>query len=113
MSGVHDLAWHPTGPAVLAGSSWLGFDATCVMYWRQHPPSENRPARARTVAHVVDVSRVEFSLTGAGYDQGLLGVGTRTWGGWITTGIPLGAKRHVHVARRGIYLVGTPVRVRA
>ena len=29
------------------------------------------------------MSRVEFSLTGAGYDQGLLGVGTRTWGGWI------------------------------
>ena len=50
MSGVHGLAWHPTGPGVLARIlAWLGFEATCVMYWRQHPPSENRPARIRIV----------------------------------------------------------------
>ena len=40
MSGVHGLAWLPTGPVVLARIlEWLGFGATCVLYWNQRPDS--------------------------------------------------------------------------
>ena len=38
MSGVHGLAWRPTGPAVLARIlEWLGFEAVRIVYRRQHP----------------------------------------------------------------------------
>jgi hypothetical protein len=50
MSGVHSLAWHPTGPAVLSQIlEWLGFEASRVMFWRQHPASEGRLGRIRIV----------------------------------------------------------------
>jgi tRNA (mo5U34)-methyltransferase len=36
MSGVHHLAWRPTGPAVLCRIlEWLGFEATRVVFWQQ------------------------------------------------------------------------------
>jgi tRNA (mo5U34)-methyltransferase len=50
LSGVHHLAWHPTGPEVLARIlEWLGFETTCVVFWRQHPPSEQKLGRVRIV----------------------------------------------------------------
>jgi tRNA (mo5U34)-methyltransferase len=50
MSGVHRLAWLPTGPVVLCQIlEWLGFEATCVMYWQQRPPSDPNPGRIRVV----------------------------------------------------------------
>jgi tRNA (mo5U34)-methyltransferase len=122
MSGVHHLAWHPTGPRVLSGIlEWLGFEATCVVYWRRRP---NRPlGRIRIVgardasslaglaippttevlipragdtlsgtitldasAHcdVVEVSRVEFHLTGVGSDDALIASAAPTMYGWIS-----------------------------
>jgi tRNA (mo5U34)-methyltransferase len=36
MSGVHHLAWRPTGPVVLSRIlEWLGFEATRVVAWRK------------------------------------------------------------------------------
>ncbi len=49
MSGVHQLAWLPTGPEVLKGIlSWLGFPATRLVFWKQ-PPGRSR-GRLRIVA---------------------------------------------------------------
>jgi tRNA (mo5U34)-methyltransferase len=48
MSGVHNLAWLPTGPVVLSGIlEWLGF-ASCVVRWHQ-PADPRRPGRIRIV----------------------------------------------------------------
>lgn len=135
MSGVHGLAWRPTGPAVLARIlEWLGFEATRIVFWRQHPPSVKYPGRIRIVGardatlladlatplapsvlvprdgdvlsgavelsasasdDVLDVSKVEFHLTGADSDTALLGVATSTDYGWIynwdTTSVRNGA----------------------
>jgi tRNA (mo5U34)-methyltransferase len=50
MSGVHGLAWYPTGPNVLAQIlHWLGFEATCLIYWHQHPRTQPMPGRLRIV----------------------------------------------------------------
>ena len=47
MSGVHKLAWLPTGPVVLSGIlKWLGFTETRLIFWRKPP---NRLARIRIV----------------------------------------------------------------
>lgn len=36
MSGVHELAWLPTGPEVAKGIlNWLGFPATRLIFWKQ------------------------------------------------------------------------------
>ena len=36
MSGVHELAWLPTGPEVAIGIlNWLGFPATRLIFWKQ------------------------------------------------------------------------------
>lgn len=51
MSGVHHLAWRPTGPKVLTHIlEWLGFEATATMFWRQHPPPNADRGRIRIVA---------------------------------------------------------------
>ena len=51
MSGVHHLAWQPTGPRVLqAILNWLGFPETRVIYWlrpKQAPLSRIRMIAAR------------------------------------------------------------------
>ena len=50
MSGVHRLAWLPTGPMVLCRIlEWLGFEATCVVYRHERPASTARPGRIRVV----------------------------------------------------------------
>ena len=121
MSGVHSLAWLPTGPVVLCQIlEWLGFD-TCIVYWRQRPPSSPALGRIRIVGArnrsllaglarppttsivdprdsaalsgtralnavcqgVVQVTKVEFHLTGPDADHALIGVAVRTWDGWI------------------------------
>jgi tRNA (mo5U34)-methyltransferase len=121
MSGVHHLAWHPTGPKVLSEIlGWLGFKATCVVYWRRRhdrprdririvgardasllaglavPPTTEVliPRAGETVAgtttlaasaqgNVVEVSRVEFHLSGARSDDALIAIATPTIHGWI------------------------------
>jgi tRNA (mo5U34)-methyltransferase len=46
MSGVHGLAWFPTGPEVLRRIlEWLGFPATSVEYWNNNQPPELGRAR--------------------------------------------------------------------
>jgi tRNA (mo5U34)-methyltransferase len=51
MSGVHHLAWRPTGPGVLARIlQWLGFEATYVVYWRKYRPPRDHRGRIRIVA---------------------------------------------------------------
>jgi SAM-dependent methyltransferase len=38
MSGVHELAWFPTGTKVLRGIlDWLGFHETRLVYWKKPP----------------------------------------------------------------------------
>ena len=50
MSGVHGLAWRPTGPAVLARIlEWLGFEATHVVVWRHYRPPNAHRGRIRIV----------------------------------------------------------------
>jgi tRNA (mo5U34)-methyltransferase len=123
MSGVHGLAWHPSGPAVLSRIlEWLGFEASLVLLWRQYPPSDRRSGRIRIVGarnasllpelatpptpvmlvprdgdilsgarklrastrgNVIDVTNVEFHLTGADHDTALVGVARPTWLDWI------------------------------
>lgn len=122
MSGVHRLAWLPTGPMVLCHIlEWLGFEATYVVYWQQRPASAATPGRIRVVGarnqsllarialpptasmvvprdgdtlsgthtltaltkSIVQVTTVEFHLTGADAADAVIGVGERTWGGWV------------------------------
>lgn len=41
MSGVHELSWLPTGPAVLRDIlRWLGFTETRLIQWRRQPERE-------------------------------------------------------------------------
>jgi SAM-dependent methyltransferase len=55
MSGVHHLAWLPTGPGVLARIlEWLGFE-TCLVRWR-------RPASAPTLGRICIVGARNASL---------------------------------------------------
>ena len=50
MSGVHNLAWRPTGPLVLTRIlEWLGFAATCTIFWRRHPPDRIEVGSASSV----------------------------------------------------------------
>jgi tRNA (mo5U34)-methyltransferase len=50
MSGVHHLAWRPTGPGVLSRIlKWLGFEATNVVFWRRFPPPRADQGRIRIV----------------------------------------------------------------
>ena len=43
MSGVHHLAWRPTGPMVLTRIlEWLGFTTTLTVFWRKQPRREHR-----------------------------------------------------------------------
>jgi len=122
MSGVHRLAWLPTGPMVLSQIlEWLGFEATCVMYWQQRPSTDPRPGRIRVVGlrnrsllasltapprssmvaprdgdtlsgtckltaltrGIIQVTDVEFRLTGPDADDTVIGVAERTWAGWV------------------------------
>jgi hypothetical protein len=57
MSGVHNLAWRPTGPDVLETIlSWLGFEETRLIFWRR--PKQPKLSRIRMVgaraAHMLD-----------------------------------------------------------
>jgi len=63
MSGVHGLAWFPTGPEVLLRIlEWLGFEATRVLYCREPPPSSKkvsgrmRVVGARNAALLADLA---------------------------------------------------------
>jgi hypothetical protein len=63
MSGVHGLAWYPTGPQVVADILvWLGFSATCVMYWRQPDVSIRRFGRLRVVGARDESRLAELTL---------------------------------------------------
>ncbi len=48
MSGVHELAWFPTGASVLKGIlDWLGFQETRLIFWKK--PQRGRFGRIRIV----------------------------------------------------------------
>lgn len=50
MSGVHHLAWRPTGPGVLRGIlEWLGFPATSVVFCHRYRPPNADRGRIRIV----------------------------------------------------------------
>jgi hypothetical protein len=50
MSGVHHLAWRPTGPGVIVSIlEWLGFPAHRVVFWRHNPERGPDLARVRVV----------------------------------------------------------------
>lgn len=49
MSGVHQLAWLPTGPKVMEGIlHWLGFPYVQLLFWKQ--PPGRRHGRMRMIA---------------------------------------------------------------
>ena len=142
MSGVHHLAWRPTGPGVLASIlEWLGFPATHLVSWRRHAPPKADLGRLRIVAArdpamlvplarppatsvlvpddgatlsgtcpldagvsngVVEVSRLDFHLSGEHHDDVVLGAATPTMSGWIymwdTTAVPNATYRLTSVA---------------
>lgn len=59
MSGVHRLAWLPTGPAVIEDIlKWLGFEETLTLFWRNPGVNSSRFARGRV--RVVGARRGEF-----------------------------------------------------